>query len=199
MKGVMCEVPQLLLDWRKRTGAEMWDEMWEGVLHMPPVPNRDHQDLKGDLFIWLRTHWARPRGHRVHEERNLASIGGWPHDYRIPDLILLTRAGLSIDHNEYLEGPPLVVVEVRSPGDETVEKLPFYAKLGVPEAWIIDRDSRVPQILELHEGEYQSQSPAADGWIRSAAAGISLRAEPGNRLGIQLTDDPGSGAILPED
>ena len=45
MKAVIPNVPEPLLDWRKRTGAERWDEMWEGVLHMRPTPNRDHQDL----------------------------------------------------------------------------------------------------------------------------------------------------------
>ena len=47
---------------------------------------------------------------------------------------------------ECLEGPPTVVIEIRSPDDETLEKLPFYAKLGVPEVWVIDRDSRAVEI-----------------------------------------------------
>ena len=90
MKAVFPEVPQHVLDHRSRTGADMWDEMWEGVLHMPPVPNREHQDLALTLAFWLRTHWAVPRGNRVHGPINVASPGGWPNDYRIPDLVLLT-------------------------------------------------------------------------------------------------------------
>ena len=54
-----------------------------------------------------------------------------------------------IDHDTYFEGAPTVVVEIRSPGDETMEKLPFYAKLGVPEVWIIDRDTRQPELYLL--------------------------------------------------
>jgi hypothetical protein len=46
MKAVMSEVPADLLAWRKRTGADRWDEMWEGVLHMPPMPNLEHQELE---------------------------------------------------------------------------------------------------------------------------------------------------------
>jgi hypothetical protein len=65
MKGVISEVPRCLLDWRRRTGADRWDEMWEGVIHMPPMPNRDHQNLVKDLLIWLEIHWARPRGNRA--------------------------------------------------------------------------------------------------------------------------------------
>ncbi len=51
MKAVMPEVPQHVLHERARTGANRWDEMWEGVLHMPPMPNRDHQDLALSLGI----------------------------------------------------------------------------------------------------------------------------------------------------
>ena len=43
MRAVIPEVPPDILAWRKRTGSDMWDEMWEGVLHMAPMPNREHQ------------------------------------------------------------------------------------------------------------------------------------------------------------
>ena len=60
MKAVMANVPEHILAWRRRTGADQWDEMWEGVLHMAPSPNRDHQDFEGALEFWLRLHWAEP-------------------------------------------------------------------------------------------------------------------------------------------
>jgi hypothetical protein len=43
----MARVPSDLLAWRKTTGADRFDEMWEGVLHMVAAPNREHQDLEG--------------------------------------------------------------------------------------------------------------------------------------------------------
>jgi hypothetical protein len=54
MKAVMSEVPADILAWRKRTGADRWDEMWEGVLHMPPMPNREHQELEWAMETYLR-------------------------------------------------------------------------------------------------------------------------------------------------
>ena len=197
MKAVMPQVPQQILDQRARTGAERWDEMWEGVLHMPPVPNREHQDLALDLAFWLRAYWANPLGNRVHGPINLASPGGWPNDYRIPDLVLLTSDRFDIDRNEYFEGAPTVVIEIRSPGDETMEKMPFYAKLGVPETWIIDRDTKVPELCVLRAGEFQRQALDAEGWLESAATGIRLRAEPAGRLTIQLARDDRSRQVLP--
>jgi Uma2 family endonuclease len=198
MKAVMSEVPQNILAARARTGADRWDEMWEGVLHMPPVPNREHQDLLLELGSWLRMHWATALGNRVHGPINLASPGGWPNDYRIPDLVLLTPDRFGIDHNEYFEGAPTVVIEIRSPGDETVEKMPFYAKLGTPELWIIDRDTKAPELYVLHEGQYQQQPPGTDGWLESAATGIRLRAEPGDKLAAQIADDQRTRQVLPE-
>jgi len=195
----MPEVPQHILDWRKRTGADQWDEMWEGVLHMPPMPNRAHQDLEGALEAWLRVYWAQPRGGKVYHQINLASVGGWPDDYRIPDLVLLTPDRFHVDQNEYFEGAPTVVVEIRSPGDETTEKVPFYAKLGVPEMWIIDRDAKVPEVYVLQGGQYQSQAADAQGWIRSVATPAQLRAEPGQKLAIRLADAPDTLRLLPEE
>ena len=199
MKAVMPDVPPDILQWRKRTGADHWDEMWEGVLHMPPMPNRTHQDLEGALVAWLRLQWARPRGNKVYHQINLASPGGWSDDYRIPDLVLLTPDRFEIDRNEYFEGPPTVVVEIRSPGDETDEKMPFYAKLGVPEVWVIDRDTKVPQVF-VHQGnDYREQSPHDDGWIDSPATGIQVCGQPGQKLGIRLADDADTTQVLPEE
>jgi len=196
MRAVMSDVPQHILDQRARTGADRWDEMWEGELHMPPMPNREHQDLAKFLLIWLETHWAAPNGNRVHQQINVASSGGWPNDYRIPDIVLLTPDRFEIDRNEYFEGAPTVVIEIHSPGDETIEKMPFYAKLGVPEVWIIDRDTKVPEVHVLQEGDYQQQSPGRDGWLRSAATGVWLRAETERKLTIQLGEDEGTKQVL---
>jgi len=134
----------------------------------------------------------------VHGPVNLASPGGWPSDYRIPDLVLLTPDRFDIDHNEYFEGAPTAVVEVRSPGDETIEKMPFCARLGVPEVWTIDRDTKRPELHVLQAGRYAQQSPGPDGWLESAATGIRLRAEPSGKLAIQLGDDEGTRQVLPE-
>lgn len=199
MRGFMPEVPQFILDWRTQTGADLFDEMWEGVLHMVPAPNVGHQDFEWELETWLRLHWARPRKGKVYHDVNVASVGGWPKNYRIPDLVLLTPQSLHIDRHEYLEGPPDVVVEIRSPGDETIEKMPFYAGLGVPEVWIIDRDTKVPELHILKEGSYERQSPAKDGWLWSQVTGIRFRGEASEKLAIEIAGDPSTQRVLPED
>jgi Uma2 family endonuclease len=199
MRAVMSAVPPDILAWRKRTGADRWDEMWEGVLHMPPMPNRDHQDLEWAMETYLRLHWARPRGTKVYHQINVASPGGWPHNYRIPDLVLLMPERFHIDRNEYFEGAPDVVVEIRSPGDETYEKLEFYATLGVLEVWIIDRDRKWPEIYTLQAGQYERRGPDAEGWVGSAVTGIELRAGEPGKLAMRLVGDDATRADLPAD
>ena len=136
---------------------------------MPPMPNRDHQAFEGALERWLWRNWAQPGGNRVFHQINVASVGGWDDDYRIPDLVLLTPDRFCIDHNEYFEGPPTVVVEIHSDGDESYEKLDFYGRLGVPEVWILDRDTKRPEMFVMRGGEYERQGPDADGWLVSGA------------------------------
>jgi Uma2 family endonuclease len=199
MRAVMPEVSPAILAWRKRTGADRWDEMWEGVLHMAPSPNREHQDLEGAIETYLRLRWARPRRARVYHQINLTPRGGWPDNYRIPDLVLLSPARFDIDRNEYFEGAPDVVVEIHSPGDESYEKLEFYATLGVPEVWIIHRDSKEPEIHFLQAGRYEPRAAGEDGWVLSSVTGIELRVGKPGKLAIRLAGDDNTREDLPEE
>ena len=187
MKAVMAEVPEHILEWRRRTGADQWDEMWEGVLHMAPSPNREHQDLEFELESWLRRYWAEPNGCRVYHQINISDPGTWPNNYRVPDLVLITPERFDIDCNTYFDGGPDAIVEIRSPGDEAYEKLDFYAKVGVGEVWIIDRDSRRTEIYELVDGAFQLQEADADGWFHSRVANADLRGGSDERLEIRVS------------
>jgi len=198
MRAFMADVPAEFLRQRRAWGADRWDEMWEGVLHMPPAPNIEHQGFEYELEAWLRTFWANQHGRRVYHGVNLAPKGGWPNNYRIPDVVLLGEDCAAQNRGECLEGPPTVVVEIRSPGDETLDKLPFYANLGVPEVWVIERDSRAVAIYALGAVGQELVAPAADGWLISSATGINLRTESGRKLAIQMADNPASLRFLPE-
>ena len=142
MRAVMPEVPPDILAWRKRTGADRWDEMWEGVLHMALLPNREHQDLEWAMEHYVRRHWAQPRRAKVYHNINLAAPGGWPNNYRIPDLLLLTLERFAIDRNEYFEGAPAVVVEIRSPGDESVYEELSSMYYDIVWGWLPEEEKR---------------------------------------------------------
>ena len=202
MRGIMTEVPEFILEWRKRTGAAQRDEVWDGVLHIVPDPDREHQDFEGCLETWLRLTWARPRRAKVYHRINVALPGAgssWVDNYRIPDLVLLTRERFSIDCLTHFEGGPNVVVEIRSPRDESLEKLPFYAEIGVLEVWIIDRDTEEIDLYALSGDEYHKQPAGASGWVASACTGIEMQVGRPGKLAIRLKDDDGTREELPED
>jgi Uma2 family endonuclease len=186
MKAVMASVPEHILQWRRRSGADQWDEMWEGVLHMAPSPNREHQDVEGGLESWLRRRWAEPNRARVYHQINVSEPGTWPNNYRIPDLVLLTPQRFDIDCNEYFDGGPDAVVEIHSSANEAYDKLDFYAQIGVREIWIIDRDSKQVELFVLAGDRFQLREPGADDWVRSDVAGVEMRTAADAKLEIRL-------------
>lgn len=186
MKAVMANVPEHILEWRRKTGADQWDEMWEGVLHMAPSPNREHQDFEFELELWLRRYWAEPYGCRVYHQINVSEPGTWSNNYRIPDLVMLTPERFDIDCNTYFDGGPDAVVEIHSPSDEAYEKFDFYARLGVKEVWVLDRDSRRPEVYQLINGAYQMREADANGWVSSEVVSAELRGASDGKLELRL-------------
>ncbi|OWK34417.1 Uma2 family endonuclease [Fimbriiglobus ruber] len=202
MRAVIVDLPKHWLAERKNSEAAQWDEMWNGVLHMPPMPNGMHQDFNGDLRDYLKRRWAKLNSGFVRCEVNLTTPEDeveWTHNYRIPDLVLVSRDRLHIDKNAYMAGAPLVVVEIRSPGDETYDKIPLYAALGVPEVWVFDRDTREPEIHVLGTGPgYQLLPADQDGWVRSPATGIEFRSAAAGRVAARVAGDPATTEELPD-
>jgi hypothetical protein len=63
----------------------------------------------------------------------------------------------------------------------------------VPEVWIIDRDSKVPEVYVLTAGLYVLQSSRPEGWIVSGATGIELRPGAPGKLAMRLVELPFGG------
>jgi hypothetical protein len=200
MRAVIPVVDPLILAQRKRFGVDQYDEMWEGELHMPPVPDDAHQSLEGDLEFYWRVHWGLPNNALVQHQINLAPVGAgkdWTNDYRIPDLLLLTQDRFHIRCGTHWEGAPNVVVEIHSSGDEAYEKLPFYCDLAVPEVWIIHRDSKQVELYVLHGGEYDRVDSDAENWLRSPATGIEMQPTGTGKLAIRVAGNAATQAELP--
>jgi Uma2 family endonuclease len=136
-------------------------------------------------------------GGKCYHQINVASLGGWPTNYRIPDLVLLTPDQFQIDKNEYFEGGPAVVVEIRSPEDETYDKFDFYARLNVLEIWVIDRDTREPEIYRLLGASYQQVARDPAGHCQSSLAKIRMWASADGKLVMQQADDLSTLRSLP--
>ena len=154
----MLDVPESLLDERRRLGLDVFDEVWEGVLHMVPPPSGDHQRL-GTRLVAVVLAAAERRGLVASHETGLFAADD---DYRVPDIIASRPANCS---RRGVDDTAELVVELRSPGDESYEKLPWYAARGVTELLIIDPPTRTFELYRNHGGAPVSVVPDEDGGV----------------------------------
>lgn len=137
---------QELLERRKRWGADLHDEVWEGIYHMVPAPNFRHAAISAQVAALLR----KPASAARLTVTDAFNLGHSKQDFRVPDLGL---------HRPGAEGTWLpsaaLVVEVLSPGDDTWEKLPFYAAHNVDELIVIDPQTQAVDWLSLVDGAYR--------------------------------------------
>jgi Uma2 family endonuclease len=187
-RAVILKPPASFMDERRRMGADRWDEMWEGVLHMVPPRSRWHQRF-GSRLIALLLPIAEERGLELSHETGFYRPSCDERDYRVPDLVFArpeqtTKRGV--------EGADLVV-EILSEGDESREKLSFYAECGVSEVLLIDPETRELELYVLRGGRLHVALPDDHGGVRSQVLGVSFATTPGPRLSLSWPH--GSGQI----
>jgi hypothetical protein len=138
---------EALLERRRFAGVDRLDEVWQGVRHMVPGPSFEHAQVAQQLAVLLDAP-ARSAGlvPTMHE----FNLGEGEHDFRVPDggLHRPGAAGLWLP-------TAALVVEVRSPGDESWQKLGFFAAHHVDEVLIVDPAERTVTWLGLRDGEYE--------------------------------------------
>lgn len=163
----MLDVPESLLDDRRRLGLDVFDEVWEGVLHMVPPPSGNHQRLGSELIAVLLVA-ARRRGFVASYETGLFAADD---DYRVPDLIVSRPANCS---KRGVDATAELVVELRSPGDESTEKLPWYAAQGVTEILIVEPATREVSLYRTRDGAPVAVPANDDGGVLLSTLDVSL-------------------------
>jgi Uma2 family endonuclease len=135
-----------LLERRHRSGLDRLDEIWEGVYHMVPAPSGPRATIEAQV-IRLLGPYADTAELTMTGQCNL---GESEQDFRVPDGALHRSPPMGV-----WNPTAALVVEIVSPGDETWEKLPFYAAHDVDEVLVVDPQERSVSWLELHDGEYR--------------------------------------------
>ena len=141
-------------------GTDKLYELFNGELIEVPPESGINVQIANRLFLMFALSLGidRVRGHGLELE-----VNGEPRN-RYPDLTILR-----VEHIEQLAkrntvrltmSPPLLVVEVVSPGElqrnrDYIAKRIQYQDCGIPEYWIIDPDAQTVLILELSETNYQ--------------------------------------------
>lgn len=166
-------VPDSLIAERRHLGIDKQDEVWEGVRHMNEPGNMEHQELELRLAFAL---WpvARGEGLLIATEVGVfdQTVSEY-RDFRTPDVVVYER---SVTSDRGVEGRAALAVEIRSPGDDSFEKIPFYGQVGVAELLIIDRDTKAVRRW-VHDGAANMAEVAAgqDGWHQLAALPVRIR------------------------
>lgn len=161
-----------VLQWRRKSGTDLFDEVWDGVLHMVPPPTLHHQHFGARLLRALGP-VADRLGLLAVYETGLFEPDADPQNYRIPD-VMITRPEHGTDRG--IEGPAELVVELLSPNDESRDKLPFYAQMGAREVWIIDPETRAFEVYATVDGEsVRVDEPTVLGVALTLVEGPKLR------------------------
>jgi hypothetical protein len=137
---------QALLERRRQAGVDRLDEVWQGVHHLVPAPSYEHARITQQLAVLLDGP-AHDAG--LEPAMGEFNLGESEHDFRVPDGGLHRPGAAGV----WLPTAALVV-EILSPGDESWQKLPFYAAHGVDEILIVDPTERTVTWLGLRDGEY---------------------------------------------
>ncbi len=163
---------------REASGADRYDEVWEGITMMTPLPNNEHQKIATRLACVLQEIVGWPGLGDICAGANLSDrVEGWEHNYRVPDVAVFLYEGRAQNMGTHWRGAADFLVEVISPDDRTREKLDFYSRLGVRELLLVDRE---PWALELYRGgpkgfEKVEPTDPQTGELRSSILPLAFR------------------------
>jgi Uma2 family endonuclease len=183
----------------KRAGSDgdQYDEVWEGVYIVAPLPNDEHQEIVSALDAILHEIVAWPRIGKVRPGVNLSDREeGWEHNYREPDVAVFLRGTKAVNCGTHWRGAADFLVEIISPGERTRDKIPFYSGLGVVELLIVDRDPWTLEFYRHQNGRLEKvgqSTLSAPEVLESKTVGLTFQLLAGpERPQIQVTY-PASG------
>lgn len=139
---------------RRANGSDRWDEVWDGVYILMPLPNDDHQGIQSRLVTVCDVAVGLPGLGLVRAGVNVTDREDkWKKNYRCPDVVVYMKGTAAENRGSHWLGGPDFAVEVVSRQDRSREKLDFYARVNVRELLLVDRYPWALELYRLHEGE----------------------------------------------
>jgi len=102
------------------------------------------------------------------------------HNVVQPDILFVRWSRRAIVTEDFVDGPPDLVVEVLSPTNrahDLVKKATLYADFGVPEYWIVDPDMDGITVHVLEAGHYRALSNRPGVAASVVLPGLEIRPE----------------------
>jgi Uma2 family endonuclease len=185
-------VEQQVLAARVGSDGDQYDEVWEGVYIVSPLPTNEHQHFVHKISIILDKVMDEAGRGLVFPGVNLSDREeGWEHNYREPDVAVFLRGTKAVSCGTHWRGAADFLVEIISPGERTRDKIPFYSSLGVVELLIIDRDPWTLELYRHQNGQLEKvgqSTLAAPKILSSQTVGLTFQLLPGEqRPQIQVT------------
>ncbi len=138
---------------RRATGADRLDEVWDGVYFMSPIANDEHQKLANRLAFVLTGVIELPGLGEVRNGTNISDRRkDWTKNYRCPDVAVFLNDTKAVNRDTHWYGGPDFAIEIVSPNDRTLEKIPFYEQVGTRELLVVDRDPWTLTLYRLADG-----------------------------------------------
>ena len=168
---------------RRGTGADRFDEVWDGVYVMAPLADNEHQSLGLNLAIILKNVLESVEPIQIFAGCNVSDQPKrWKRNYRCPDVAVFLPGNPAEDRKTDWYGGPDFAVEILSRFDRSREKFGFYKSVGVRELLLVDRH---PWALELYRADGRDWAPAGraevtlGGSILSEVLGLTFQLNPG--------------------
>ena len=140
------------------------EEVVNGEIRIMPPPKFKHSEIIDRLAARM---WSQvdERLVKVKASQFGLVIRKSPLTSRVPDLAVFDAATI-VEQDGYIHSAPQLVVEVLSPANtrrEREEKIGDYARIGVPEVWVVSPEGRTVEILYLAEGYLRSAQILREG------------------------------------
>ena len=145
-------------------------ELVWGMVREPPSPFRAHQGVVTRATVLLAEHVLSHRLGRVYVSPLDVVFDRQKALVLQPDVMFVSRERSAILNN-FVEGPPDLVVEVISEGSrqyDRVSKLEWYRHYHVREYWVIDPEAQEIEVIRLDTEPLQRQTYRSDDAVRSA-------------------------------
>lgn len=154
-------------------------ELIEGRLLVSPPPARRHLRVATRLHRVLLE--AAPRQLAIVQNAGIVD-GPERRTYFTSDFVVTPEAALDIEGSAFLPAEILLAVEVLSPGSPTtddVTKRYYYAKMGIPQYWIVDPLRLTLLVMRLDIGRRTyldtAEITAGKSWATEDPFPVSLR------------------------
>ncbi|HEY1816646.1 MAG TPA: Uma2 family endonuclease [Kofleriaceae bacterium] len=177
----MIMVDQEWLADRRQRGIDRWDEVWDGVLHVPPEPTSDHQRIEERLGRGLAPLAERRAGFELLRQLSILDPRDHNKNYRTPDILVVESRHVI---RRGTEGPVELAIEILSPEDKSRDKLPFYAARGVKELWLVEPETREVEVYLLRGTSYYIAVADRAGVTHAPALDLELSIVAGPKLRV---------------